>query len=69
MVLALGGLFAGILALGPLREFFDMVLLDSAQWFLALLSAAAGLGIASVIWRLPQVEALETLASDPSRRG
>jgi len=59
MVLALGGLFAGILAIGPLREFFDMVLLDSAQWFLALLSAAAGLAIASVIWRLPQVEALE----------
>jgi len=59
MVLALGGLFAGILALAPLRDFFDMVLLDSAQWFLALLSAAAGLGIASVIWRLPQVEALE----------
>jgi magnesium-transporting ATPase (P-type) len=59
MVLALGGLFAGILAIGPLREFFDMVLLDSAQWFLALLSAAAGLAIASVIWRLPQVEAWE----------
>jgi len=63
MVLALGGLFAGILAIGPLREFFDMVLLDSAQWFLALLSAAAGLAIASTLWRLPQVEALEALVS------
>jgi len=63
MVLALGGLFAGILAIGPLREFFDMVLLDSAQWFLALLSAAAGLAIASVIWRLPRVEALEAPVS------
>jgi P-type E1-E2 ATPase len=59
MVLALGGLFAGILAIGPLRDFFEMVLLDSAQWFLALLSAAVGLAIASALWRLPQVEALE----------
>jgi magnesium-transporting ATPase (P-type) len=69
MVLALGGLFAGILAVGPLRDFFDMVLLDSAQWFLALLSAAAGLAIASALWRLPQVEALEAPASEPSRWG
>jgi P-type E1-E2 ATPase len=59
MVLALGGLFAGILAIGPLRDFFEMVLLDSAQWFLALLSAAVGLAIASLLWRLPQIEALE----------
>jgi magnesium-transporting ATPase (P-type) len=59
MVLALGGLFAGILAIGPLRDFFEMVLLDATQWFLALLSAAAGLTIASLLWRLPQIEALE----------
>ncbi|HET7485299.1 MAG TPA: cation-translocating P-type ATPase [Solirubrobacterales bacterium] len=63
MVLALGGLFAGILAIEPLRDFFEMVLLDSAQWFLALLSAAVGLAIASALWRLPQVEALETPAT------
>ncbi len=67
MVLALGGLFAGILAIGPLRDFFEMVLLDSAQWFLALLSAAVGLAIASLLWRLPQIEALEAPASEPSR--
>jgi len=68
MVLALGGLFAGILAIGPLREFFDMVLLDSAQWFLALLSAAAGLAIASALWRLPQVEAWEAPVSPAEAR-
>jgi P-type E1-E2 ATPase len=72
MVLALGGLFAGILAIGPLRDFFDMVLLDSAQWFLALLSAAAGLAIASALWRLPRIEALEapvSLESEAARTG
>ena len=59
MVVGLGGLFAGILALPPLRDFFEMELLSSAQWFLALLCAAAGLAIASVLWRLPQIEELE----------
>jgi magnesium-transporting ATPase (P-type) len=57
LVIGLGGLFAGILAIGPLRDFFEMELLSSAQWFLALLSAAAGLAIASVLWRVPQIEA------------
>ena len=65
MVIGLGGLYAGILAIGPLRDFFEMELLSSAQWFLALLSAAVGLAIASVLWRLPQIEKLEELpASD-----
>ncbi|HEX7246006.1 MAG TPA: cation-translocating P-type ATPase [Solirubrobacterales bacterium] len=59
MVVALGGLYAGILAIPPLRDFFEMDLLSSGQWFLSLLSAAAGLTIASVLWRLPQIEALE----------
>jgi magnesium-transporting ATPase (P-type) len=59
MVLALGGLFAGILAIPPLRDFFEMELLTSAQWFLALVSGAIGLAIASAMWRLPQIEALE----------
>ena len=36
-----------------------MELLGATQWFLALLSAAAGLTIASVLWRLPQIERLE----------
>ena len=34
------------------------------QWFLALLSAAIGLTIASVLWKLPQIERLES----PSER-
>ena len=36
-----------------------MRLLSATQWFLALLSAAVGLTIASVLWRLPQIERLE----------
>jgi magnesium-transporting ATPase (P-type) len=59
MVVGLGGLFAGILAIGPLRDFFEMEMLTAAEWFLALLCAAAGLTIASALWRLPQIEALE----------
>jgi len=66
LVVGLGGLFAGILAIGPLRDFFEMELLNSAQWFLTLLSAAAGLAIASVLWRLPQIEALEAPAEEAS---
>ncbi len=63
MVIGLGGLYAGILAIGPLRHFFEMDLLSSAQWFLALASAAVGLTIASVLWRLPQIEQLEAPVS------
>jgi magnesium-transporting ATPase (P-type) len=59
MVVGLGGLFAGILAIGPLRDFFEMEMLTAAQWFLALVCAAVGLTIASALWRLPQIEALE----------
>jgi len=59
MVAALGAVFAGILAIPPLREFFDMVLLSAPEWFLALFSAAVGLVIASVLWKLPQIEQLE----------
>ncbi|HEY2334602.1 MAG TPA: HAD-IC family P-type ATPase [Solirubrobacterales bacterium] len=62
LVAGLGALYAGILAIGPLRSFFEMELLSSAQWFLALFSAAVGLTIASVLWRLPQIEALEAPA-------
>ena len=45
-----------------------MELLSSTQWFLALLSAAIGLTIASVLWRLPQIERLEAPAEpgDPT---
>jgi cation-transporting ATPase E len=60
LVAGLGALFALILAAAPVRDFFEMTLLNASQWFLALLSAALGLTIASVLWRLPRVEALET---------
>ncbi|HET7454636.1 MAG TPA: HAD-IC family P-type ATPase [Solirubrobacterales bacterium] len=59
MVMGLGGLFAGILAIPFLRDFFDMVLLSAPEWFLALLSAAIGLTIASLLWKLPVIERWE----------
>jgi cation-transporting P-type ATPase E len=59
MVAGLGALYALILAAAPVRGFFDMALLDATQWFLALLCAAVGLTIASILWRLPQIERLE----------
>jgi cation-transporting ATPase E len=62
LVAGLGALYALILAAAPIRDFFDMELISSAQWFLALLAAAIGLTIASVLWRLPQIERLEAPA-------
>lgn len=59
MVISLASVFALILGIGPVRDFFDMVLLNSTQWFLALFSAAVGLIIASLMWKLPQIERLE----------
>jgi cation-transporting P-type ATPase E len=59
LVAGLGALFALGLAAAPVRDFFEMALLSAGQWFLALLSAAAGLIIASVFWRLPQIQRLE----------
>jgi len=41
--------------------------LSSVQWFLAMLAAAVGLTIASLLWRLPQVEAWEAPAENPPR--
>ncbi len=61
LVAGLGALFALILAAAPVRDFFDMALLNATQWFLALLAAAIGLTIASVLWRLPQIERLEAV--------
>ncbi len=61
MVAGLGALFALILAAGPVREFFEMTLLNASQWFVALLCSAVGLTIASLLWRLPQIEALEAV--------
>jgi cation-transporting ATPase E len=65
MVAGLGALFAGILALAPLRQFFEMALLDATQWFMALIAAAIGLTIASLLWRLPQIEQLEAPPAEP----
>jgi magnesium-transporting ATPase (P-type) len=59
LVAGLGALYALILAAAPVRDFFEMTLLDATQWFLALLAAAVGLTIASALWRLPQIEQLE----------
>ncbi|HEU4462416.1 MAG TPA: cation-translocating P-type ATPase [Solirubrobacterales bacterium] len=59
MVISLASVFALILGIGPVRDFFDMVVLNSTQWFLALFSAAIGLIIASLMWKLPQIERLE----------
>jgi magnesium-transporting ATPase (P-type) len=61
MVAGLGALFALILAAAPVRDFFEMTLLNASQWFLALLCSAVGLTIASLLWRLPQIEALEEI--------
>jgi cation-transporting ATPase E len=59
MVLALGGAYAGILALPFLRDFFDLVLLGPGEWFLVFLSVAIGLIISSLLWKVPQIERLE----------
>jgi cation-transporting P-type ATPase E len=65
LVAGLGALYALILAAAPIREFFEMELLDATQWFLALFAAAVGLTIASVLWRLPQIERLEAPPAEP----
>ncbi len=59
LVAGLGALFALGLAAAPIRDFFQMTLLSATQWFLALLSAAIGLTIASLLWRLPGIERME----------
>jgi cation-transporting ATPase E len=65
MVAGLGALFALILAAAPVRDFFEMTLLSASQWFLALICSAAGLTIASILWRLPQIERLEGPGPEP----
>jgi magnesium-transporting ATPase (P-type) len=64
MIFSLGAIFALSLGIPPVREFFEMVVLSSTQWFLALLSAAAGLTIAALLWRLPYFERLESEGPD-----
>jgi len=65
MVAGLGALYALILAAAPVRDFFEMSLLTASQWFLALLCSAVGLTIASLLWRLPQIERLEAPGYEP----
>jgi cation-transporting ATPase E len=65
LVAGLGALYALILAAAPVRDFFQMELLNATQWFLAMLAAAIGLTLASVLWRLPQIERLEAPAEVP----
>ena len=59
LIAGLGALFALGLAAAPVREFFQLALLSATQWFLALLSAAIGIAVAGLLWRLPQIERLE----------
>ena len=59
LVASLGAVFAGILAIEPVREFFELELLSGGQWFLALLCVAIGLGLAGAAWQLPYIQQLE----------
>jgi len=65
LVAGLGALYALILAAAPVRDFFEMTLLTASQWFLALFCSAIGLTIASLLWRLPQIERLEAPGYEP----
>ena len=59
MIAGLGALFALILAAPPVREFFELELLTSGQWFLSLACVAVGLVLAALAWRLPYIQQLE----------
>ena len=65
MVAGLGALYALILAAAPVREFFELELLDATDWFLSLLAAAIGLTIAALVWRLPVIERWEAEIDEP----
>ena len=60
-----GALYALMLAAAPVREFFELEILSATQWFLALLSAAVGLTIAALVWRLPVIERWEAEIDEP----
>jgi cation-transporting P-type ATPase E len=64
MIAALGALLAAAFALEPVRHFFELELLSAGQWFLSLVAVAAGLLIAGLGWRLPQIQALEEAPPD-----
>jgi cation-transporting P-type ATPase E len=65
LVAALGALYALALAVPAARSFFDLTPMGGGQLFLALLSAAAGLVLASVVWRIPAIEQLEERPPPP----
>jgi magnesium-transporting ATPase (P-type) len=65
MVAGLGALYALVLAAAPVREFFELELLDATDWFLSLLAAAIGLTIAALVWRLPVIERWEAEIDEP----
>jgi magnesium-transporting ATPase (P-type) len=65
LVAALGALYALALAVPAAREFFDLTPMGGGQLFLALLSAAAGLVLASIVWRIPAIEQLEERPPPP----
>ncbi len=65
MVAGLGALYALILAAAPVREFFELEILDATDWFLSLLAAAIGLTIAALVWRLPVIERWEAEIDEP----
>jgi cation-transporting P-type ATPase E len=68
MISGLGALFALGLAAAPVRDFFELELLSAGQWFLALISVAAGLVTASALWRLPWIQELEAPAGGEESR-
>jgi cation-transporting ATPase E len=68
LVAALGALYALALAAKPLREFFELTPLSGGELFLALLSAAGALVLASVVWRLPMIERWEEQPESQARR-
>ena len=59
MIAGLGALYAAILAIEPVRTFFELEILTAGNWFLALLSVAIGLLVAAAGWRLPYIQELE----------
>jgi cation-transporting ATPase E len=67
LVAALGALYALALAVPVVRGFFDLTPMGGGQLFLALLSAAAGLVLASVVWRIPAIEQLEDRPPRPDQ--
>ncbi len=64
MIAGLGALFAGILAITPVREFFEMSMLGADGWFIAMLAAALGLVFASAMWKLPIIQSWEISAEE-----